>query len=369
MIKSTGPKFITEQTAEAHRNSLLAHRDYSGTAAVVRDYEKALETYFQVSHVIAVSSGTAAIHAGLVALGVGKGCRVAVPAICAVMTVLPVIQLGAIPVVIDSDGDTFCMDPEQLERELEKGLKVVIACGMWGNPGTSKAMLSLSERFNVPVLEDAAQSFGASTPCGREGLKGRIGCFSTHEYKLLSTGEGGFITTNDADIAERLRAFIRLGFDGKGYGNQPGVNYKLSGYQAIAGMNALNELAGYISRRQDLCVAWKEHLFGVKHLSPVQVADNGMSAPYACIMLFDDDTDGVWFAGELATRGFLTDPYRYELKPVTCYPVFADYHPGNGQLPDAISFIHRLLVLPVHDNISLKDIAEGTRIIKNILPI
>lgn len=68
MIKSTGPKFITEQTAEAHRNSLLAYRDYSGTAAVVRDYEKALETYFQVNHVIAVSSGTAAIHAGLVAL-------------------------------------------------------------------------------------------------------------------------------------------------------------------------------------------------------------------------------------------------------------------------------------------------------------
>ncbi|MCL1030698.1 DegT/DnrJ/EryC1/StrS family aminotransferase [Serratia silvae] len=119
---------------------------------------------------------------------------------------------------------------EQLECELEKGLKVVIACGMWGNPGTSKAMLSLSERFNVPVLEDAAQSFGASTPCGREGLKGRIGCFSTHEYKLLSTGEGGFITTNDADIAERLRAFIRLGFDGKGYGNRPSVNYKLSGF-------------------------------------------------------------------------------------------------------------------------------------------
>ncbi|MBR7467019.1 DegT/DnrJ/EryC1/StrS family aminotransferase [Klebsiella quasipneumoniae] len=368
MIKSTGPKFITEQTAEAYRNTLLSYRDYSGTAAVVRDYEKALETFFQVNHVIAVSSGTAAIHAGLVALGVGKGCRVAVPAICAVMTVLPVIQLGAIPVVIDSEGDSFCMDPEQLERELEKGLKVIIACGMWGNPGTSKAMLLLSERFNVPVLEDAAQSFGASTPCGQEGLKGRIGCFSTHEYKLLSTGEGGFITTNDTVIAERLRAFIRLGFDGKGYGNQSGVNYKLSGFQAIAGMNALNDLASYVSRRQDLCVAWKEHLSGVK-LSPIQVADNGTSAPYACIMLFDEDTNGVRFAGELAARGFLTDPYRYELKPVTCYPVFADYHPGEGQLPDAISFIHRLLVLPVHDNISLQDVVEGTRIIKNILAV
>lgn len=87
-------------------------------------------------------------------------------------------------------------------------------------------MLSLSDRFNVPILEDAAQSFGTSTPCGQGGLKGRSGCFSTHEYKLLSTGEGGFITTNDTDIAERLRTFIRLGFDGKGYGNQSGVNYK-----------------------------------------------------------------------------------------------------------------------------------------------
>lgn len=102
---------------------------------------------------------------------------------------------------------------------------MVITCGMWGNPSTSKAILSLSERFNFPVLEDAAQSFGASTPYGREGLKGRIGCFSTHEYKLLST------------------------------------------------------------RLQNEC-------------------------SLACIMLFNDDTDGVRFAGELAARGFLTDPYR-----------------------------------------------------------
>ncbi|MDR5777740.1 MULTISPECIES: DegT/DnrJ/EryC1/StrS family aminotransferase [unclassified Caballeronia] len=369
MIKSTGPQLITDQTAEAYRSSLLTYRDYSGTSTVVREYEKMLETYFQVNHVIAVSSGTAAIHAGLVAMGIGKGCRVAVPAICAVMTVVPVVQLGAIPVVIDSDGDSFCMDPKQLEREMEKGLKVVIACGMWGNPGTSKAMLSLSERFNVPILEDAAQSLGASTPCGREGLKGRIGCFSTHEYKLLSTGEGGFITTNDADIAERLRAFIRLGFDGKAYGNQFGVNYKLSGFQAIAGMNAIRNLASYLSRRQELCVAWEEHLSGVKHLAPIQVADSGTSAPYACIMLFDDDTDGVRFAEELAAREFLTDPYRYELKPITCYPVFSDYHPGNGRLPNAISFLHRLLVLPVHDNISLQDITNGARIIKKIRSI
>lgn len=215
MIKSTGPKFITGQVADAYRNSLQAYRDYSGTAAAVRDYEKKLETHFQVSHVIAVSSGTAAIHAGLVALGVGTGSRVAVPAICAVMTVLPVIQLGATPVVIDSDGDTFCMAPAQLERELEKGLTAIIACGMWGHPGTSGAMLSLSERFGVPLLEDAAQSFGASTPCGPEGLKGRIGCFSTHEYKLLSTGEGGFIVTSDAVLAERLRALYGSVLTGK----------------------------------------------------------------------------------------------------------------------------------------------------------
>ncbi|MGG6136307.1 DegT/DnrJ/EryC1/StrS family aminotransferase [Pantoea allii] len=76
-----------------------------------------------------------------------------------------------------------------------------------------KLCFLFSRRFNVPLLEDAAQSFGASTPCGQEDLKGRVGCFSTNEYKLLSTEEGGFVSTNDTDLAERLRAFIRLGFD------------------------------------------------------------------------------------------------------------------------------------------------------------
>ncbi|MGG6136306.1 DegT/DnrJ/EryC1/StrS family aminotransferase [Pantoea allii] len=81
------------------------------------------------------------IHAVLVAIGVGKGSRVAVPAVCAVITVLPVLQLGATPVVIDIDGDSFCLNPEQLESELNNGLAAIIACGMWSNPCTSEAML------------------------------------------------------------------------------------------------------------------------------------------------------------------------------------------------------------------------------------
>jgi len=367
MIKSTGPKIISEHMADACRTSLLTYRDYSGTASAVKDYEQLLEARLKVKHVIAVSSGTAAIHAGLVALGVGKGSRVAVPAVCAVMTVLPVIQLGATPVVIDTDGDSFCLDPEQLERELDRGLVAIIACGMWGNPGTSKAMLTLSDRYEVPLLEDAAQSFGASTPYGQEGLKGRLGCFSTHEYKLLSTGEGGFVATDDTELAERLRAFIRLGFDGSSYGNQFGVNYKLSGFQAIAGMQALAGLDEYLSRRESLCSAWLENLSGVKQIAPLPVADNGHSAPYACSMQFTDDTDGVDFAANLAANGMLTDPYRYELKPVTCYPIFAEYHPGDDKLPNAASFIRRLLILPVHDNIRMADILEGSRLISHLI--
>ncbi|MCW1834611.1 DegT/DnrJ/EryC1/StrS family aminotransferase, partial [Pantoea ananatis] len=273
MIKSTGPKFISVRMAEAYQNSLMNYRDYSGTAAAVRDYELKLEARLNVKHVIAVSSGTAAIHAGLVALGVGKGSRVAVPAVCAVMTVLPVLQLGATPVVIDTDGDSFCLDPEQLESELNNGLAAIIACGMWGNPGTSETMLLLSRRFNVPLLEDAAQSFGASTPYGQEGLKGRVGCFSTHEYKLLSTGEGGFVSTNDTDLAERLRTFIRLGFDGNGYGNQFGVNYKLSGYQAIAGLHSLTGLDNYLLSREALCSSWLDSLSLLPQLKSLPVAE------------------------------------------------------------------------------------------------
>jgi dTDP-4-amino-4,6-dideoxygalactose transaminase len=142
------------------------------------------------------------------------------------MTVLPILQLAATPVVIDTDGDSFCLDPEQLESELNNALAAIIACNMWGKPGTSETMLFLSKRFNVPLLEDAAQSFRSSTPCGQEGLKDHLGCFSAHEYKLLLIGESGFVSTNDTDLAERLRAFIRRGFDGNGYGNQFGVNYK-----------------------------------------------------------------------------------------------------------------------------------------------
>jgi len=102
-------------------------------------------------------------------------------------------------------------------------------------------------------------------------------------------------------------------------------------------------------------------------LKSLPVADKGKVAPYACAMQFNDSTDGLRFAAELAARGLLTDPYRYELKPITCYPVFADYHPGNNKLPNAMKFIRRLLILPVHDNIQLADIAEGSRLISSLI--
>ncbi|HUY47904.1 MAG TPA: DegT/DnrJ/EryC1/StrS family aminotransferase [Streptosporangiaceae bacterium] len=200
---------------------VLASGILSGGAQVVADYEAALADRFGAAHAIAVSSGTSALHAVLHVLRVGPGTEVMVPATAPLPTAFPILTAGAAPVIVDVADGTLGLDPDDVARKLTARTVAALSLPLWGYPAAVTPAAQVLTEAGVPIIEDAAQAHGTRIGGRRAGTLGLAGCFSTHDRKLLSTGEGGFILTNDDAIAEKAQTYTRLGhLTGRQHGAQ-----------------------------------------------------------------------------------------------------------------------------------------------------
>jgi len=170
----------------------------------VRDFEGALRGYLGSKHVVAVNSGTAALHAALLAAGIGKGDEVLLPSFTFVATANAVVAAGATPVFIDIKKSDFTIDPADMKARITSRTRAVIPVHLYGHPCDIEA-IEIAEKRSLAVIEDACQSLG-STYCKRQtGTLGLMGCFSLYASKVLTAGEGGAVTTDDDRLAEKLR--------------------------------------------------------------------------------------------------------------------------------------------------------------------
>lgn len=329
---------------------MLEGQDLSGTGALVAAYESGLSTCFGRRYAIAVSSGTAALHAAYASVEVRQGSRVIVSPLSAVMTAAPLLALGAIPVFVDTERNGFGFDPSALRRTLATGrFAAIVPCGMWGTIGLTDEVVEIASEFGTPIIEDAAQSMGAGTDKGAEGCKGLIGCFSTHANKLLSTGEGGFILTDDDAIAARIRSFIRIGFDSEaGYGSRPGLNYKLSSLQAALGLERLSELTNTVAARAATAAQWLGIMQGCAWLRPLVPSKGSRFAPYAQLAIIDRSASvrAPEMARALHENGVPNDYWRYKFRLLEHYPIYKSFSAGPASLPNAVDLLDRLVVLP-----------------------
>lgn len=237
---------IGHDELHAVRDTLVT-ADLSGNTEVIGLYEQELANWFDVRFAVACSSGTAAIHLALLALGVGPSAEVIVPATAPVMTALPVLAVGAVPVFADvAHPATFALDLADVVGKLTPRTRAVIAVPMWGYPADGPELTQACRDWGVPLVEDAAQAHGTSLFGRYAGTQGVIGRFSTHARKLICTGEGGFCTTDDPALADRLRQLRNLGQPpGSGeFGVGFGLNYKLSALAATLGRVQLSRLIG-----------------------------------------------------------------------------------------------------------------------------
>ncbi|MGQ0777763.1 MAG: DegT/DnrJ/EryC1/StrS family aminotransferase [Pseudonocardiales bacterium] len=245
---------LGDDELHAVRNTLLT-ADLSGNAEVVGRYEQELTSWFDVQFAVACSSGTAAIHLALLALGIGPGAEVIVPATAPAMTALPVLAVGAVPVFADvAHPATFALDIADMAAKFTPYTKAVIAVPMWGYPADGPELAQVCRDWGVPLVEDAAQAHGTSLASRYAGTQGVIGTFSTHARKLICTGEGGFCLTGDPALADRLRQLRNFGQPPNGgeFGTGFGLNYKLPAVAAALGRVQLSRLTNRLTQRRTI---------------------------------------------------------------------------------------------------------------------
>lgn len=331
--------------------SVLRSGKLSGTSDVVECYETALAQFFRVDHVVACSSGSAALHLALEAVGAVDGAEVVVTALAPLPTLLPILTARAVPVFVDVAARGVGIDAADLSRVVSARTRAVIAVPVWGYPARSDDSVALLRDRGIPLIEDAAQAHGTRYADAWAGATAEIGCFSTHDHKLLATGEGGFLVAASAEHEARLRALRAFGqMDGVRWG----ANYKLAALLAGLGAVRLGNLDGEIAARQHIGAAYREAFRSVPDVSELEFAPGDRPNYYRFVLRVGEGYDRRELATALANAGLPPDQNTYGFCVGYQRPLFAAL---ARKCPNAEAVVRDTVQLPAHSGLTEADVA------------
>ena len=239
---------------------MLETYDGQGAMKIVDDFEEALKRYTGSRYVLALNSGTAAIHLALKALGVSPGDTVIAPTFTYVATINPIIYLGATPILIDSEPTTWNMSPELLESAILEGIakgkksKCIIIVHAYGMPARMNELMEIGHKYGIPILEDAAEAIGSTYQGQMAGTIGQVGIFSFNNNKILTTYGGGAIITQDRVIYEKALFWANQAREDKPFyeHRELGFNYRMGPLNAAAGLIGMSDIKSKISERRTI---------------------------------------------------------------------------------------------------------------------
>ena len=253
---------------ELERKYLLDAFDSGWISSIghyIDDFEKAFASYCGVKNGIAVSNGTVAIHLALVALGIGPGDEVVVPDLSFVATANAVKYAGAKPVIVDIERDTLCMDPALFERAITRRTKAVIPVHLYGHPADMDRICAIAKARGIAVVEDGAEAHGATIGMRRVGSFGACSAFSFYANKLIATGEGGMIVTDDDELSVRLK-YLRdhaMSKIRRYFHTEVGFNYRTTNLQAAIGLAQVQRIGGLLEKKRNIFARYAKNLGGL----------------------------------------------------------------------------------------------------------
>jgi perosamine synthetase len=313
----------------------------------VAELEAELARACEVEHAVAVSSGTAALHLALLALGIGPGDEVLVPAYTFPATANVVVLVGARPVLVDVDPDTMNIDPAK--AEVTPRTKAILAVHLFGRPAR------LEELPEATVIEDAAGALGARRSGRACGGLGALACLSFHPRKIVTTGEGGAVTSNDGDLAQTVRGLRHHGWRSDDM-PEAGFNYRLSDILCAVGLPQLRRLGELHATRARLAAAYAERLRDLPVLRPA--ADDGDVHGWQAYVVQVDRRDQV--LGGLRAQGIEAQIGTYALQRLGAYR-------DQGCFPGADRAFDRALALPFHSRLSERDLDRITQALDKLV--
>jgi perosamine synthetase len=318
---------------------------------MVRRFEAEFARLHGVPHAVACTSGTTALHLALVALGVGPGDEVLVPDLTYVATANAVAYAGARVRLVDIDRETGCFDMEDLARSITRMTRAVVPVHLYGTPvdmddlGT---VLSQARRHSsagrIHVVEDAAEGLGGFYMQAKLGAIGDAGCFSFYGNKIITTGEGGMVITDNGRLAERLR-FLRsmaTNANPRYFHSELGFNYRMTDLQAAVGLGQLTHFDEMLASRMTICDRYSRALLG-RSWQPGH-------APWLFTFLLPEGCSRDVFMARLLDRGIETRP---AFVPLHRMPMYAG---RDADYPGAVFFGERGVSLPTYPEMSTSEV-------------
>lgn len=321
----------------------------------VREFEERFAEYIGVKHAIALFNGTVALQAILLTHDIGPGDEVIVPSFTFVSTATSVLHVGATPVFADINPKTYNIEPNDIKHRITQNTKAVIPVHYAGQPADMFPILEIADKHSLFVFEDAAEAHGAEYYGKKVGSFGNAAMFSFTPTKNITTGEGGIVTTNDNEIAEKIRLLKNHGQDSQYHHIMVGYNYRMTEMQAAMGIEQLKKLPTILERKHQNAMFLSPRLAEIEGIIPPYVAAN-RNHTFMMYSVQISPNIGVsrdTVIEKLAEKGIQGKVY---FPPVHLQPIFRKFGYSEGMLPTTELIAQHILSLPFHSKISGEDL-------------
>jgi dTDP-4-amino-4,6-dideoxygalactose transaminase len=317
----------------------------------VEDFEREFADFCGVKHCVALSSGTAALHLGLLALGVQSGDDVITTPNSFLATAEAITYCGARPVFVDIDPATANLDPRLIERSITPCTRVILPVHLYGRPADMDPIREIAARHHLRILEDAAQAHAARYRAQRVGSLGLAAAFSFYPTKNLGAyGEGGALTTNDDAIAKFARAARSHGQTARYDHEFPGYNYRMQGFQGAVLSIKLRRLHAWTQKRREIAKEYRRLFEGARLEMPCDDARD--ECVYHQFVIYVNNRNSV--IAQLAARG--VDTAVHYPKPIHLQPAYSSLGYPAGTFPNAERACERALSLPIFPGMTAEQV-------------
>jgi len=350
----------------------------SSAGRFIEEFETKWAAYCGMKYGIAVSNGTTALQVAVRCLGLQPGDEVIMPTFTIISCALAIVDTGAIPVLVDSEPRTWCMNVAQVEAKITGRTKAIMPVHIYGHPVDMDPLLKLAKNHNLVVVEDAAEVHGAEYLSNRDsanpswrrcGGMGHITAFSFYANKLITTGEGGMVLTNNSAYAEKARSLRNLCFrpERRFYHTELGYNYRMTNMQAALGLAQLERFDQIIVKKRRMGAAYTEQLKDISGLQLPLEESWARQVYWMYGLVLDEKTgmDAVAFAKKLDALGVQTRPFFLGMHE---QPVFLDRGLFKGErYPVAERISKQGLYLPSGLALTVVQLEQVCKVVRKVL--
>jgi len=319
----------------------------SSAGKYIQEFEEAFARYLGVKHAMTTTSGTAALHLALAALSIGPGDEVIVPDFTMIASAFAVLHAGARPVFVDVDPEIFTLDPSRLAAAVTPRTKAIMPVHIYGHPADMDPILAFARERNIAVVEDAAEAHGAQYKNRLCGTMGTVNAFSFYGNKIITTGEGGMVVTDDDAIAARVRSLKDLSHSPKKrfVHETVGFNYRMTNLQAALGLGQMAHIEEFLKKKQWMADRYAQGLKDIPGLR-LPITRPWAKNVYWMYAVLVDEQLGITrdaFRAELKKRGIDTRDF---FTSCAAQPAIRALGSVQGHFPVTENIAERGLYLP-----------------------